>query len=147
MVDPVKASFTFLILRVNLSGRWNDILLRKRVSEVTWRSSQSANKELSGPHINCSEPWFLHVETGACFGAVVKRNEVRYKKGEKGTSLVVQWLGLRAFTAEGPGSVPGWGTEIPQAVRGSQKNFFLIFRQRERTPVEGQRPGLDSASR
>ena len=26
--------------------------------------------------------------------------------------LVVQWLGLGAFTAESPGSVPGWGNEI-----------------------------------
>ena len=32
-----------------------------------------------------------------------------------GNSLAVQWLGLLAFTAEGAGSVPGWGTEIPQA--------------------------------
>ena len=34
-------------------------------------------------------------------------------------SLVVQWLGLRAFTAEGPGSIPGWGTKILQATRCS----------------------------
>ena len=27
-------------------------------------------------------------------------------------SLVVQWLALGAFTAKGPGSVPGWGTKI-----------------------------------
>ena len=33
-----------------------------------------------------------------------------------GNSLVVQWLGLSAFTAEGPGSIPGPGTKIPQAV-------------------------------
>ena len=32
-----------------------------------------------------------------------------------GNSLAVQWLGLRAFTAEGPGSIPGRGTKIPQA--------------------------------
>ena len=31
-------------------------------------------------------------------------------------SLVVQWLGLSAFTAEGPGSIPGWEMKIPQAV-------------------------------
>ena len=29
-----------------------------------------------------------------------------------GTSLVVQWLGLGAFTAVCPGSIPGWGTKI-----------------------------------
>ena len=34
-----------------------------------------------------------------------------------GNSLAVQWLvGLCALTAEGPGSTPGWGTKIPQAV-------------------------------
>ena len=34
---------------------------------------------------------------------------------QDGTSLAVQGLGLRTFTAEGPGSIPGWGTEMPQA--------------------------------
>ena len=28
-------------------------------------------------------------------------------------SLVVQWLGLSAFTAKTTGSTPGWGTKIP----------------------------------
>ena len=35
-----------------------------------------------------------------------------------GNSLVVQWLGLLAFTAEGLGSIPGWRTKIP---RGAAK--------------------------
>ena len=39
-----------------------------------------------------------------------------------GNSLAVQWLGLCAFTAEGPGSTPGQGTKIPQAVGCSQTN-------------------------
>jgi len=30
-------------------------------------------------------------------------------KKERKNSLAVQWLGLPAFTAEGPGSIPGWG--------------------------------------
>ena len=30
-------------------------------------------------------------------------------------SLVIQWLRLHAFTAKGPGSVPGGGSKIPQA--------------------------------
>ena len=38
-----------------------------------------------------------------------------------GNSLAIQWLGLRAFTAEGPGPIPGWGTKIPQAARRGQK--------------------------
>ena len=37
-----------------------------------------------------------------------------------GTSLAVQWLGLRASTAGDTGSTPGWGTKIPHAVRRSQ---------------------------
>ena len=34
---------------------------------------------------------------------------------------MVQWLGLHASTAEGPGSVPGWGTKILHATWLSQK--------------------------
>ena len=34
-----------------------------------------------------------------------------------GNSLMVPWLGLGAFTAVGPGSIPGQGTKIPQAMR------------------------------
>ena len=36
-------------------------------------------------------------------------------------SLAVQWLGPGIFTAEGVGSVPGWGTKILQAARHGQK--------------------------
>ena len=40
-----------------------------------------------------------------------------------GNSLVVQWLVLGAFTAEGPDSIPSQGTKIPQAAwRGQKKN-------------------------
>ena len=39
----------------------------------------------------------------------------------RGTSLVVQWLGLHASTAGGTGSIPGRGTRIPCAVRCSPK--------------------------
>ena len=34
-----------------------------------------------------------------------------------GNSLAVQWLGLCAFTAEGPGSFPDRGTKILQAMQ------------------------------
>ena len=33
-----------------------------------------------------------------------------------------QWLRLCTFTAEGPGSIPGQGTKIPQAMRCGQIN-------------------------
>ena len=35
--------------------------------------------------------------------------------------LVVQWLGLHAFTAKGLGSVPGWGTKAPQPCSVGEK--------------------------
>ena len=38
-----------------------------------------------------------------------------YLKKQLGNFLVVQWLGLQAFTTERPGSIRGWGTKIPQA--------------------------------
>ena len=36
-----------------------------------------------------------------------------------GDFLVVQWLGLCIFTAEGVGSIPGQGTKILQAMQYS----------------------------
>ena len=49
---------------------------------------------------------------------------------KEGTSLDIQWLGLRTFTAKGLGSIPGRGTKIPQAVQHGQrkegrKNTFV----------------------
>ena len=34
-----------------------------------------------------------------------------------GNSLVVQWLELRVFTAEGAGTIPGWETKIWQTMQ------------------------------
>ena len=38
-----------------------------------------------------------------------------------GNSLVVQWLGLLASASGVTGSIPGWGTKIPQAAWHGQK--------------------------
>ena len=38
-----------------------------------------------------------------------------------GNSLVVQWVGLCILTTEGSGSIPGWGTNIPQVAWHGQK--------------------------
>ena len=35
-------------------------------------------------------------------------------------------LGLHAFTFEGKGSIPGWGTKIPQAARHSMCIYIYI---------------------
>ena len=37
------------------------------------------------------------------------------------SSLADQQLGLHALTVEDLGSIPGWGTKIPQAIQSSQK--------------------------
>ena len=47
--------------------------------------------------------------------------------GIVGTSLEAQWLGVHALTAEGLGSIPSWGTKIPQATWCSQKQNFFFF--------------------
>ena len=39
-----------------------------------------------------------------------------------GNSQAVQWLGLRAFNAMAPDSIPGQGTKILQALQCSQNN-------------------------
>ena len=38
-----------------------------------------------------------------------------------GNSPVIQWLGLRASTSGGMGSIPGRGTKIPQATQRGKK--------------------------
>ena len=43
------------------------------------------------------------------------------KKISLRNSLVVQWLGLSAFTTESLGSIPGQGTKILKATQCSEK--------------------------
>ena len=47
------------------------------------------------------------------------------KNQSQGNSLAVQWLGFCAFTAMGTGSIPGWGTKIPHALRPKHQNIKL----------------------
>ena len=60
-----------------------------------------------------------------CLASYVLR-EMQIKTTMRGNSMVVQQLRLRAFTAEGSGSIPGRGTKIPQAVRRGQKQKTKI---------------------
>ena len=63
-----------------------------------------------------------------------------------GNSLVVQGLGLHAFTTEGLNSIPGQGTKIPQAVQCGQDKIKFLWKHersgiaktilRKRTEVE-----------
>ena len=43
------------------------------------------------------------------------------------TSLAGQWLGLRASTLVGTGSIPAQGTELPHAAQRSQKKKSAGF--------------------
>ena len=43
--------------------------------------------------------------------------QTKTKDAAPGNSLAVQWSGLHAFTANSPGSIPGWRTEISQATQ------------------------------
>ena len=44
-----------------------------------------------------------------------------------GNSLVIQWLELSTFTAVGPGSILGQGTEIQQATQCNHKKKKIGF--------------------
>lgn len=61
--------------------------------------------------------------------------------------LAVQWFGLQAFNASGPGSVPVGGTKIPQVTRCSQKKkerrkiaMGCIGFKNHCVPIEPNRP-------
>ena len=51
---------------------------------------------------------------------IMKEQQLSYIRTYYGEFPGVQWLGLCAFTAEGPGSIPGRGTKILQATWCSQ---------------------------
>ena len=52
----------------------------------------------------------------------------RLLKRPRGNSLVVQWLGLSAFTAESLGSIPGQGTKILKATQCSKNRKEYILK-------------------
>ena len=48
-------------------------------------------------------------------------------KSKSGRSLVVQWLRLPAFNAEGVNLIPGQGTKIPHVAWCGQKKKFILI--------------------
>ena len=62
--------------------------------------------------------------------AVHWRGRKENKDSLWGNSLVVQWLGLCAFTAKGTGSVPSQGTKT--LASQSKKNSFFFFKWRSK---------------
>ena len=56
----------------------------------------------------------------------------------EGNSLEDQWLGLSVFAAEGPGSIPGRGSKILQAMQCGQKTAKTHTRACMRTHTHTQ---------
>ena len=52
------------------------------------------------------------------------------KRGS-GTFRMVQWLRLSTSTADGIGSSPGWGSNIPQAGQHSPKTLIQVLKGRK----------------
>ena len=59
-----------------------------------------------------------------------------------GNSLVIQWLGLCAFTVEGLGSIPGGEKKIPQASQDS-KNKTKVGRVYSKSRRKGKAVGVE----
>ena len=53
----------------------------------------------------------------------VDRSQIKTAVG--GHSLMAQWSGLRAFTAEGAVSIPGQGAKIPNAFWPKKSNVVV----------------------
>ena len=51
-----------------------------------------------------------------CYYSLENTGTFSSKVNILGSSLMGQWLGLSTFHCHGPGTIPGWGTEIPQTV-------------------------------
>ena len=63
-----------------------------------------------------------------------------------GNFLAVQWLGLRAFTAEGQDSIPGQGTKIEQAALCAAKKERKKQTQNKKKPKEDSMEGEGKVS-
>ena len=60
------------------------------------------------------------------------------KKLRTENSLAVQWLGLCTFIARALGSIPGWGTKIPHALKHNRKQKARSSKQPEGHIVKHQ---------
>ena len=92
-------------------SRWKRASKAKKAGEVartcaTWR-------ERTGARIELGMGWRLGPVVGPMGNKFFFFNYHKYRDVEN--SLVVQWLRLYAFTARALGSIPGQGTNIPQA--------------------------------
>ena len=87
-----------------MRGREGRVPLKPSELEQRW-----ANCAMKGQWVNVSDSGAL-----ACLSPQLSSVFAAQKRAI-GTSLAVQWLGLRTSTAGGTGSIPGRGTKTPQA--------------------------------
>ena len=77
------------------------------------------------PRVQCRErrfcPWSGNLRSTCHVAPPPPKKRKGTKNHGSGNSLVVQWLGFRASTARGPGSIPSWGTKILQATWHGQE--------------------------
>ena len=63
-------------------------------------------------------------------------DKLQNRKYTEESFLLVQWLGLGAFTAVAPGSISGWETKILRAVQRDQKKKKKKKEYREFLPCK-----------
>ena len=63
----------------------------------------------------------------------ISGNDFYFKKLKVGNHLAIQQLGVCIFTAQGPGSILGQGTKIPQGLGqdlGHSQFFFFLIKKK-----------------
>ena len=96
---------------------WDPVLQKYQVHSVTHQTLPLQLKEFLvlvffGTFVSCKDADLWICSEGA---------ELPLESVTVGNSLLVQWLGLNALTAEGLGSIPSQGTKIPQATWHKQR--------------------------
>ena len=89
------------------------LFMRKYISRP-WNCIMGANSMLV---------WKLSLVLANRITGYLKKKK---KKQTMGKSMAIQWLVLHAFTAGGVGSIPSWGTKIPNATRLGQTKQNIV---------------------
>ena len=119
--EPPNHAGVSTLLHVRISkGALKTIWMLEHLNCCSYTNIQSSishnNQKveiINVPHEWVNKMWYIHPYSGILFSLK--------KEWNSGNSLVVQWLRLHAFIAEGVGSIPGWGTKIPEATWCGQK--------------------------
>ena len=91
---------------------------------VQWVVQWRVHDQLESVSTILSQQHHIFSFTWTCYRTTPENSQQireRVKKWKRGNSLVVQWLGFRASTTDGVGSIPNQGSKILQAMQCSQK--------------------------